>query len=464
MDGHDTRVIPRAAGRLTFVIAIVGVSTFCGVADAMSAKPPSATAARDLRRVTGMRWVPILFVMACAEPPSLPPAPTPPAPTDPTPPAPTPVARTIDGLQPGWHVTVTRLTADQVPIEDTTISDGSPIVLTGDATDVFVATVTDDNGQVIHTHSMKSPCTLAAPYRRDVPRDYPTIQAAIDAAEPGDTVRVAGGTYHEAVKLRAGVCLLGAGAKHTTLDAEGAAINLIDLSSAPGSVVAGFTLRGVAQAAGCARPDDPFACSGNWYRAAVYLGGDNWYDPTNDAPPLVINNVFEDNDVGAMFYWRGVSVLRNNVFVHNRIGFVANHFQDRTLVANNVFVDNAELAIGNQAAYLDIYDNIIVGSNLGVLFQYIQTGHIACNVFWNDGAIQDDIYDVGPRFTIGVDGNVIAEPRFVGNGDYHLHPDSPGHDTGCHASEVTDPDGSPADIGAYGGPMGSWIEDASAGL
>ena len=34
---------------------------------------------------------------------------------------------------------------------------------------------------------------------RDVPEEYPTIQAAVDAAQPGDLVRIGPGTYHEQV-------------------------------------------------------------------------------------------------------------------------------------------------------------------------------------------------------------------------------------------------------------------------
>src|SRR5262245_62042900 len=36
---------------------------------------------------------------------------------------------------------------------------------------------------------------------RDVPREYPTIQAAVNAAEPGDLVRIAPGNYHEQVTV-----------------------------------------------------------------------------------------------------------------------------------------------------------------------------------------------------------------------------------------------------------------------
>jgi hypothetical protein len=378
-------------------------------------------------------------------------------PADPATPDDEPISVTLDNLQPGWLVTTT--TNDHGdPLEATIVSDGSPITFTGTPDVVFTALVTDGNGALITTRSMASPCTMVASRQLRVPQEYADIQSAINAAFPGDTVRVAGGTYHEALVMRPGVCLLGAGAKHTILDAGGTDHTLVDLSSAPGSVVSGFTFRGTVQNEGCAQPSNPFACSGDWYRAGVYIGGEDWNDPTHDAPPIITNNLFEDNDVGVMFYWRSQAVLRNNVFLHNRVGFMANHFQDHALVANNVFVDNTELAIGNQAAYLDIVDNIIVGSQTAVSFEYIQTGHIACNLFWANGTLSGGDYPAdADRFHIGENGNISAEPKFVGNGDFRLQPGSPAIDAGCHP-QAHEPDGSPSDLGAFGGPLAAWVD------
>jgi Periplasmic copper-binding protein (NosD) len=361
---------------------------------------------------------------------------------------------TIDGLQPGWLVTTSRLTGDQAPADITQVSDGSAITLDGSDTDVFVTTVTDADGTLVEAHTMGSPCTLAPAHRLRVPGDYPAIQAAVDAADPGDTVLVAPGTYTESIAMRPGVCLIGSGAVRTVLDAGGESRSLVDLTDAPGAVVAGFTMRGVAPGTGCADAD-PFTCSGDWYRAAVYLGGTRWDDPTADAPPLIADNVFEGNDIGVLLYWRGISVVRNNVFVGNRNGLVANHFQSRTLVANNVFFGNDELAIGNQAAYLDIVNNVIARSALGIRFEYIQTGFIRCNLFFGNGADQND-----DRFQIGHDGNLSGDPHFLDatGHDFHLGDGSPGHDHGCFGGHAFEPDGTPDDIGAYGGPLASWVE------
>lgn len=409
------------------------------------------------RDVTKHLWLALpLALAACAANPTstdpgsdLPPQP----PGDPQPAS---VQLTLDSLQAGWRVTTGHLTADG-PAETTIVSDGSPITLTGTADDVVAATVTDATGALVSTHVMGAPCTMASSHRLDVPAQYATIQQAIDAASPGDTVKVAPGLYTESVKLRPGVCLVGSGARTTTLDAQGDTRTLVDLSEAPGSVVAGFTLRGVSSIAGCAS-SDVFACSGDWYRAAVYLGGLTWDDPVRYAPPLVVDNVFEDNEIALMLYWHGVAIVRNNIFAANQSALVANHFQDKAFVANNVFVDNAELAIGNSAAYLDIIDNVIADSQVGIRFEYVQTGKIRCNLFYGNGANQKDDYIAPPRFTIGTDGNIEIDPHFVAAGDYHLAAASPGVDAGCDRETASEPDGSPIDIGAYGGPLARWVE------
>ena len=84
-----------------------------------------------------------------------------------------------------------------------------------------------------------------------VPIDYPTIQQAIDAASPGDTVFVYNGTYHEGngVKIsKNGITLQGEDKDSTTIHGKWTAEMVVhvtgDYVTVRGFTVAGSTERG----------------------------------------------------------------------------------------------------------------------------------------------------------------------------------------------------------------------------
>ncbi len=355
----------------------------------------------------------------------------------PMPDAAPPVPTVLDGLPAGWRVTITRLAGDdstEPPTETTQVTDGSSITILEDGVHVHAITITDGDGRLQGTQVLNSRCDVARATRLDVPAEYPTIQAAINAAQPGDVVEVAPGTYRESVQMRPYVCLIGSGANVTTLDAEGDGRSLITFGGAGGGLVTGFRFTGVAMPPGCANTD-VFTCAGSWYAGGVHLGdaGDWVVAP----PPIIVGNVFDGNDIGVFLGWGGRAIVRNNVFVGNRNGVVANHFQRRALIADNVFVDNTQLAIGNQSAYLDIVDNIVAGTGMPLRFEFIQQGWIQCNVFSGAGVLD-------PR--VPVDGNLVADPLLTT--DYHLAAGSPGLGAGCLDT----------DIGLYSGPFRAWVD------
>jgi len=84
---------------------------------------------------------------------------------------------------------------------------------------------------------------------RDVPEEYPTIQAAVDAAQPGDLVRIGPGVYHEQVVIgpaKKDIVLRGTDRNRVVLDGErGRRFNGITVH-ANGVAIENLTVRGFA--------------------------------------------------------------------------------------------------------------------------------------------------------------------------------------------------------------------------
>src|SRR5215469_8519216 len=79
-----------------------------------------------------------------------------------------------------------------------------------------------------------------------VPQDYSTIQAAVDAAVPGDVVAVSPGTYHELIDNHSKAITIEStgGADVTTIDGGGGG-DVVHLTANPGEtpVLRGFTIQ-----------------------------------------------------------------------------------------------------------------------------------------------------------------------------------------------------------------------------
>lgn len=168
------------------------------------------------------------------------------------------------------------------------------------------------------------------------------------------------------------------------------------------------------------------------------------------------------NDVSE--YWKGIgsfgtsTVTAHNNLVHDNLGWGIIATGESYMDATNNVVDhngNCGVAPWSQECSGRFVNNIITNNGwrkewvcpcVGVWnYGNLTRWRFFNNLIWNNEAGNfKDMPDI-----IGKDSNISADPVFVGDGNYHLQPGSPAIDAGY--KEITDHDGSPSDLGIFGG-------------
>jgi hypothetical protein len=303
-----------------------------------------------------------------------------------------------------------------------------------------------------------------------VPSQFRTIQAAIDAAEAGDTVIVADGVYTG--DGNRDVSFLGKAI--TVRSANGPAACIIDCEASqedphrgfhfgnaetPESVLDGFTIRNGSTPQGAIADEFNGAgilmnnhasptirncvitdCWAGCWGGAVSLGWDI------DASPTLINctlkNNFSDDDGGAIFSVGANATIINTFIVDNgaRIagGGITNFGNGTITVINSTIVNNSA---PNGSGMWDWQANVVNSIVRGNTGSATQIGGATTGVTYSN--VEGGFDGVG---------NTDKDPRFVNAaaGDYHLAGDSPLIDAGDPASAhegLADLDGDPRLIG-----------------
>ncbi len=292
----------------------------------------------------------------------------------------------------------------------------------------------------------------------NIPDDYPTIQAGINASMNGDTVLVHPGTYVENVVFNGHNIVLGSlflttgdasYISSTILDgnSSGAVITLTDGEDNSAKII-GFTItNGI----------------------SVFGGGINaWF-----TSPTILHNTIRDNVGtwygGAISLEQCTAIVQYNVMVNNQAeyggGLRASY--GNPLIGNNLIINNyAEewgggIYVNNNAPL--IINNTFSGNEAAAMGGGLRTGNASptvtnCIFYGNSAPNGPEISAWGNPVVSYSDilggyageGNIDADPLFVGGDpfDYHLQASSPCIDAGDPASPL-DPDGTIADMGAF---------------
>ncbi len=310
--------------------------------------------------------------------------------------------------------------------------------------------------------------SYAEPATINVPDDYSTIQAAVDAAAEGDTVLVAAGEFDEpVVTLHAGVTLQGAGRDLTLL--RGQIHSQIFGETDPGVVIRDLTIDGA-------------GATPTLGAAVLFDGGQVTITDTtvrnhpnrgirfaSGAYGEARRNVVRGNGWGIQVVESSDPVtISDNVVSFNQRAGIADQMCTGTEIVHNTIIANGfgyEAASGGAGivaapeSTTEIHNNILVSNNGGIFVD--ESGPTQShNLVWGNSVNYLVLLLGGEEATPSTAalGDVGIDPLFVdaAGGDYHLTAGSPAIDVGlASSSSPTDfdggarPQGAGVDMGAF---------------
>jgi len=136
----------------------------------------------------------------------------------------------------------------------------------------------------------------------DGPADFPSIQAAINFADPNDVVYVFPGIYREAVTMKERVNLFGAGPHVTTIDGQGIRNYVVTYDAPTGAIISGFRIIGSRKTGTL-----------SWTYSGIYC---------KKGPLIIRNNIVENNHGGIAVEAAAKPTIINNTIVGNTNGVI----------------------------------------------------------------------------------------------------------------------------------------------
>lgn len=258
---------------------------------------------------------------------------------------------------------------------------------------------------------------VAFPATIRVPSEQQYISGAINAAENGDTILVAPGTY-----IELGGIVIFRKAVHVRSE-NGPAATIIQ--GVPMTVDEGcyaFAIRST-----------PGPCTIEGFTMSHHrsgsLGSDDFTIHVDSATVRIVNNRFVSNDYSYVIeIWNSPSAeIEHNLFLDNTATAIHVYRATDVTIRSNTFSnpDNWQIYARTINGHLTISNNIIVEGSRGIVTSCpAENITCTCNDLWNN----DINYDGTLADQTGTNGNISADPLFCGiphSGNLYLQAASP---------------------------------------
>ena len=195
-----------------------------------------------------------------------------------------------------------------------------------------------------------------------VPIDYPTIQDAINHANPGDTIYVYNGIYLENIVVNKSVILIGENVDFTILDGNGRG-SVITITTSD-ITVSGFTIK----------------------NSGVSVGDSGIFISAPSTSNVITGNKIINNNNGIVLYTSRKNNISSNIILNNREG-IALYTSSENILVNNTISENSVAGIEMYFSY----NNTISGNTISNNGNGIMIFNSANNKIYHNNFIENDV-------------------------------------------------------------------------